>query len=299
MMMTKTETFLEYRSLLFSIAYNMLGVIAEAEDIVQDVYENWLKQENTVIENIKAYLVKAVTNKSINRLDKIKRERATYIGPWLPEPIFATEENKGAHAIEMLHPLSIGIMTMLEKLTPQERAVFLLKEIFSYDYEEISRIINKTNDNCRQIFKRAQQHLKDDRRRFEIDMHMHERIFTQFLNACFEGDMDGLINILQEDIVMVTDGGGTSLTVGDKTIQAIKKPLHGKEVVAKFVIAIVQSVQQHVPGFNTKIILVNNMPALACFSFNNPISVITLEIRNNCIMNIFVHSNKEKLKTLA
>jgi RNA polymerase sigma-70 factor (ECF subfamily) len=128
---------------------------------------------------------------------------------------------------------------------------------------------------------------------------MHERIFTQFLNACYEGDIDGLINILQEDILMVTDGGGTSLTVNGRTIQALRKPLSGKEPVAKFVMAILQSVQQYVPGFNTKIILVNNMPALACFSYAAPLSVITLEIRNNIITNIFVHSNKEKLKTLV
>jgi RNA polymerase sigma-70 factor (ECF subfamily) len=297
--MTKTETFLEYKSLLFSIAYNMLGMVAEAEDIVQDVYEKWLKHDVAHVQNTKAYLVKAVTNFCINRLDKIKRERKDYIGPWLPEPIFATENNAGAHAVEMLHPLSIGIMTMLEKLTPQERAVFLLKEIFSYDYDEIAAIINKSNDNCRQIFKRAQQHLKDDKRRFEIDMRMHERIFQQFLNACYEGDLDGLINILQEDILMVTDGGGTSLTVNGRTIQALRKPLTGKETVAKFVIAIVQSVQQLVPGFNTKIISVNNMPALACFSYATPLSVIILEIRNNIITNIFVHSSKEKLRTLV
>lgn len=296
--MTKTETFLEYKSLLFSIAYNMLGMVAEAEDIVQDVYEKWLKHDVSHVQNIKAYLVKAATNLCINRLDKIKRERKNYIGPWLPEPVFATENNAGAHAVEMLHPLSIGIMTMLEKLTPQERAVFLLKEIFSYDYDEIAAIINKSNDNCRQIFKRAQQHLKDDKRRFEIDMRMHERIFQQFLNACYEGDLDGLINILQEDILMITDGGGTSLTVNGRTIQALRKPLTGKETVAKFVIAIVQSVQQLVPGFNTKIILVNSMPALACFSYATPLSVIILEIRNNIITNIFVHSSKEKLRTL-
>src|SRR5258705_9272433 len=115
-------------------------------------------------------------------------------------------------SVEMFHPLSIGIMMMLEKLTAQERAVFLLKEIFSYDYDEIAEIINKSNDNCRQIFKRAQQHLKDDRRRFEVDMHMHERLFKQFLQACTEGDLEGLIHILQEDTVMITDGGGTSFT---------------------------------------------------------------------------------------
>jgi len=198
----------------------------------------------------------------------------------------------------LFHPLSIGIMMMLEKLTAQERAVFLLKEIFSYDYDEIATIINKTNDNCRQIFKRAQEHLKDDRKRFSINMVTHERIFKQFLQACDEGDIDGLIALLQEDIVMVTDGGGTSFSAGGRTIQALRKPIAGKEHVAKFVINIVQAVQQFVPAFTSKIVLVNNMPALACFSEGKPLSLITLEIRNDSICNIYVHSSKEKLKNL-
>ena len=296
--MTKTETFLEYKSLLFSVAYNMLGLVSDAEDMVQDVYEKWLKVDAAHVQNVKAYLVKTITNTCINHLNKLKRERKDYIGPWLPEPIIASEENLGAQAAEMFHPLSIGIMVMLEKLTPQERAVFLLKEIFAYDYDEIADIINKSNDNCRQIFKRAQQHLKEDKKRFAIDMRMHERIFQQFLNACNEGDIDGLIALLQEDIVMVTDGGGTSLTVNGRTIQALRKPLHGKETVAKFVITIFESVQKYVPGFNTKIMLVNNMPSLACFMHNKPLSLITLEIRNNIITNIYVHSSEEKLKSL-
>ncbi|MEP6682649.1 MAG: sigma-70 family RNA polymerase sigma factor [Parafilimonas sp.] len=296
--MTRTESFLEYKSLLFSVAYNMLGLVADAEDMVQDAYEKWLKTDPANVQNAKAYLVKIVTNTCINHLNKLKRKRKDYIGPWLPEPLVFTEENTGSHAVEMFHPLSIGIMVMLEKLTPQERAVFLLKEIFSYDYDEIADIINKNNDNCRQIFKRAQQHLQDDRKRFEIDMHMHARIFNQFLHACYEGDIQGLINLLQEDIVMVTDGGGTSLNINGRTIQALRKPLHGKETVAKFVITIIQTVQQYVPGFNTKIILVNNMPSLACFMHDKPLSLITLEIRNNIITNIFVHSSKEKLRLL-
>ncbi len=297
-MITKTETFLEYRSLLFSVAYNMLGLVADAEDIVQDVYEKWLKFDTSVVQQPKSYLVKAVTNKCINHLNKLKRERKDYIGPWLPEPIIASEENTGKQKVEMFHPLSIGIMTMLEKLTPQERAVFLLKEIFTYDYDEIAEIIDKSNDNCRQIFKRAQQHLRDDKRRFQIDMRMHERIFKQFLQACNDGDIDGLISLLREDIVMVSDGGGTSLTVNGRRIQALRKPLHGKETVAKFVITILQNVQKYVPGFSTKIVLVNNMPSLACFTRGRPISLITLEIRNDVITNIFVHSNKEKLKSV-
>jgi RNA polymerase sigma factor, sigma-70 family len=152
--MTKTETFLEFRSLLFSVAYNMLGVIADAEDIVQDSFEKWLSVDTTTVLHPKAYLVKVVTNKCITHLEKIKRERKNYIGPWLPEPLIA-HETQADHRIEMFQPLSMGIMVMLEKLTAQERAVFLLKEIFSYDYDEIAEIINKTNDNCRQIFKRA------------------------------------------------------------------------------------------------------------------------------------------------
>jgi RNA polymerase sigma-70 factor (ECF subfamily) len=294
--MTKTETFLEYRSLLFSVAYNMLGVIADAEDIVQDSFEKWLSVDTATVRHPKSYLVKAVTNKCITHLEKIKRERKNYIGPWLPEPLIA-HETQADHRIEMFQPLSMGIMVMLEKLTAQERAVFLLKEIFSYDYDEIAEFINKTNDNCRQIFKRANQHLKDDRKRFEIDMATHERIFKQFLQACKEGDMEGLIALLQEDVVMVTDGGGSSLKVNGRTIQALRKPIAGKEHVAKFIITIIQAIRQFVP-LSYKIVLVNNMPGLACFANDEPLNLIALEVRNDIILNIYVHSNKEKLRYL-
>src|SRR5689334_10288331 len=128
--MTKTETFLEYRSLLFSVAYNMLGVVADAEDIVQDTFEKWLTMDTATVQQPKSYLVKAVTNKCINHLEKIKRERKNYIGPWIPEPVVSDGIQKDHRRIELFHPLSIGIMMMLEKLTAQERAVFLLKEIF-------------------------------------------------------------------------------------------------------------------------------------------------------------------------
>jgi RNA polymerase sigma-70 factor (ECF subfamily) len=294
--MTQTEIFLEYKSLLFSVAYDMLGVVEDAEDIVQDIYEKWLTLDPATVQHPKAYMVRAVTNKCITHLDKIKRDRKNYLGPWLPEPLIADETER--KRVEILHPLSIGIMIMLEKLSAQERAVFLLKEIFSYDYDEIAEIINKTNDNCRQIFKRAQQHLNDDRKRFEIDMAAHERIFKQFLQACTEGDVDGLISLLKEDIVMITDGGGSSLKVNGRTIQALRKPLAGKEHVARFVITIVQTVQQFVPGFTTKIVFVNDMPSLACFTNGKPMSLITLEVRNDRIINIYVQSNKEKLKSL-
>jgi RNA polymerase sigma-70 factor (ECF subfamily) len=297
--MTKTEIFLEYKSLLFSVAYNMLGVVADAEDIVHDVFEKWLSVDIAAVRHLKSYLVKAVTNKCITHLEKLKRDRHSYIGPWIPEPLITDEQQPEHKRTEMFHPLSIGIMLMLEKLTPLERAVFLLKEIFAYDYTEITDIVNKTNDNCRQIFKRAQQHLKEDRKRFAIDIAAHERIFKQFLHACTEGDIDGLISLLREDIVMVTDGGGTSLTVNGRTIQALRKPIAGNEHVAKFVITIVQTIQQFVPGFHWKTVLVNNMPALACFSYDDPLSLIILEIRNDSICNIFVQSNKSKLKNLA
>jgi len=295
--MSKTETFLEYRSFLFSVAYNMLGTIADAEDIVQDAYEKWLSVDESTVRHPKSYLVKTVTNKCINELNRLKKERERYIGPWIPEPLVSAGENDRP-PIEMFHPLSIGIMVMLEKLTAQERAVFLLKEIFSYDYDEIAEIIGKTNDNCRQIFKRAQQHISDDKKRFVIDMATHERIFKQFLQACTEGDMDGLISLLKEDIVMMTDGNGSSFIVNGRRIGALLKPLHKREHVAKFIINVVSTMQMHVPGFSNKIVMVNDMPALASYINGNPLNLVILEVRNGLIANIYVQSNKEKLKKL-
>ncbi|WP_315815369.1 sigma-70 family RNA polymerase sigma factor [Paraflavitalea speifideaquila] len=207
-MNNKTAIFLEYKSLLFSIAYNMLGNIDAAEDIVQDTFAKWLEINSEEIRHTKAYLVKAVTNKSINYLQSARVKREEYTGIWLPEPLGDQESNSTHSKIETYHALSIGILVLLEKLTPNERAIFLLKEIFAYDYSELADIFDKTEDNCRQLFKRAKANLGKDVRRFEVDLKVHEKMLNTFLLAVSEGNLEDLIQVLKDDIVLFTEGEG-------------------------------------------------------------------------------------------
>jgi RNA polymerase sigma-70 factor, ECF subfamily len=178
-MLHKTEIWFEYKALLFSMAYNMLGHVDAAEDIVQDSYLKWMEIQSGTVVHTKAFLVKMVTNKCINYLNSARVKREEYVGIWLPEPIQNYETDKAHAKIESWHALSIGMLVLLEKLTPPERAIFLLKEIFAYDYTELAEIFDKSADNCRQIFKRAKDNLGKDTRRLEVDMKVHEKILQE------------------------------------------------------------------------------------------------------------------------
>jgi len=292
--MTKDEQFLDYRNLLFSIAYDMLGSVSDAEDMVQETYLKWTASSE-VVTFPKSYLVKIITNLSINYLDLARKKREQYVGVWLPGPIV---QKAGASfpESENYHALSIGLMVLLEKLTPTERAVFLLKEIFSYDHHEIGEFIGKTEDNCRQLLARAKKQLSNDHRRFKIDLHAHEAILHQFINACRNGDLESLIAMLKEDITLYADGGGSSFEVNHQRITAIAHPLHGQEQVARFLIGITARFRSMAPDPENKIVLVNGAPALVNYSRDRPINIIILQIEEGRIANVFGHSNPEKIR---
>lgn len=293
--MDKTEIFLEYKNLLFTVAYNMLGSIEDAEDIVDEVYMKWNLIEKESLVHPKAYLVKMVTNNSINFLNSAKKKREEYSGLWLPEPLETIKTNP-AESVERYHSLSIGLLMVLEKLTAYERAVFLLKEVFSYDYTEISEIIDKTDDNCRQIFRRAKLHLNGEEKRFTIDIQAHEKILKEFVEACNSGNLDGLISILKDDIMIYADGGGTVVEAKGQKLKAGKHPPEGKFNVAKFMVGITAKFQKMFPDNRTEFKLINGSPAVIFYNENIPIGLLVLQIKDNMVKNIFVHSNPQKLK---
>jgi RNA polymerase sigma-70 factor (ECF subfamily) len=204
-MNTPAESFLEYRNLLFSIAYNMLGQVETAQDIVQDAFLSWTQPDTVDVRHPKAFLVKIVTNKCINYLHSSRVNREKYIGVWLPEPLHETATENAGDRIETYHALSIGLMVLLEKLTPRERAIFLLKEIFAYDYYELAELFEITADNARQILRRAKDHLGQDGIRFQVDIEAHEKILHNFLQAVTEGNLEDLIGLLKEDIVLMAE----------------------------------------------------------------------------------------------
>jgi RNA polymerase sigma-70 factor (ECF subfamily) len=297
--MNKFDIFSENEPLLFSVAYNMLGSVEQAKDIVQDTYLKWNELDYENISYPKAYLVRITTNKCIDQLKSAKAKRENYVGVWLPEPVVNDYSPNLNMSFESYPTLSFGILVLLEKLSPLERAVFILRELFVYDYREIAEIISRTEDNCRQIFRRAKQHLGNEEKRFKADIAVHERVLNHFIKASVEGDMDGLINILKEDIVLLSDGGGNAIRVNGQKISAVPNPVTGRRNVAKFVSGIVKKITENIPDFNYKIVMANGQPSLAAFMGNVAISLITLETNGEVINNIYIQTNPDKLKALS
>ncbi|MCB9892826.1 MAG: RNA polymerase sigma-70 factor [Planctomycetes bacterium] len=216
-------SFDNHRAYLFAIAYRMLGSAADADDIVQDAWLRWQREPRDAVEKPKAWLASVVTRLSIDRLRELKRRREEYVGPWLPEPLVSAAPPDGG---ELAESLSLAFLTMLERLTPVERAVFLLRQVFGYDYPEIAAIVGKTEANCRQQFSRAQKHLSDARPRFETSPQAQQRMLQGFLDAVGSGDIARIEAILREDVELISDGGGK--------VAAAMRVLKGREIVAKF-----------------------------------------------------------------
>lgn len=292
----KTEQFLEYRNLLFSIAYNMLGSIDAAQDMVQDTFLKWTETDISQVRSSKAFLVKMITNRCINHLNSASVQREQYIGIWLPEPLQNQDSANPLLKIESYQALSIGMLVLMQKLSPQERAIFLLKEIFSYDYQELAEIFDKTNDNCRQIFKRAKAHLGNDAKRFEVDMRVYEKILQNFLLAIEEGSLKNLIQLLKEDIHLFADGAGKTIAVNGQRLTAFRKPISGRDQVGRLLLGVIPKFHAFVPEFSQHITFANGLPSIVSYSGNTAMSVVSLEPEGDCIRNIYVQVNPDKLR---
>lgn len=270
--------------MLFAIAYNMLGTTTDAEDMVQETYVNWLNTNKSHVENIKFYLIRTISNKCITHLKKLKKERETYKGTWLPEPLLSTNES-----IDIKDNLSIGFMYLLEKLTPIERGVMILKEAFDIDYLEIATIFDITYENCRQHFSRAKKKLMLEKTKFQMNNNEHEKILREFLAACISNNLDNLIELLREDVVVYADGGGIG--------RAILHPLFGRETILPMLI---EGMNKWTPIANIKILSINGLSGAAFFpvadnSFPNFLIAIDTDEERK-IRNLFFMSNPQKLK---
>lgn len=228
--MSQLETFDKYRSLLFAIAYRMLGSVSDAEDIVQETWIRWQSVE-TIVQYPKAFLSKIATRLCIDQLRSARVKREQYVGAWLPEPLVTESSIKDS--AELAESLSFAFLMLLECLPPTERAVFLLHEVFDYSYDDISKAVGKSVTNCRQIVHRARQHLMLRRPAISLDPHANEILIEQFLTHWNEGDLQALIALMAEDVTFWSDGGGKAI--------AAKKPLHGCRKVSRFLVAIRRS----------------------------------------------------------
>ena len=286
-MTVRVEDFERHRSLLFSIAYRMLGSVADAEDIVQDAYLRWQQAPETEVRSPKSYLSAAVTRLSIDRLRSARVKREEYVGPWLPEPLVSGRSEELVEPTGLDESLSMAFLVLLESLNPVERAVFLLREVFNYDYEEISRIVGKSEDNCRQIARRARQSVAARRPRFECFPEQEEGLTQQFVEACMSGDMEGLVSLLSDDITLWSDGGGK--------VAAATYPIHGPERVARFLLGVLRTVP---PGFSAHPTRVNGGPGVVGYVNGHPTSVVALDVADGRLRGVRIVVNPEKLRAI-
>jgi len=294
--MNQLEIFTEYRGLLFSVAYNMLGIVQDAEDILQEAYLRWSAVKLEEVRNHRAFLVKIVTNLCINHLASARKKREDYVGLWLPEPLVKEKIADSFKGVDLYYSLSIGMMVLLEKLTPLERAVFLLKDVLSYEYSEIAEVLSKTEDNCRKILSRAKKNLGGRERRFQIDIEVHERMLQKFLKAVKHGNTEELIELLRNDVELIADGGGKTFTFGKQKFSATRRPVTGANNVTKFVLNVGDKISRYVPNVTHKVVYVNGLPSLITYSNNVAYCIICLEISDDKISNMYLHTNPDKIR---
>lgn len=290
-----SELFETYRPLLFSIAYRMLGSAMEAEDIVQDVYLRWQRTAPEAVRSPKAFLSTIVTRLCLNQLESARSRRETYIGFWLPEPVLTGPDAGPAHTVltaspaeqaELHESISLAFLVLLEQLTPVERAVFLLREVFNYDYAEIAGILDKNEPACRQLFSRARQHIARHRPRFKPAPDHHRRLLGEFMQAVSTGELNELVSLLADDVTMWADGGG-------KVRGAATQTLHGPIVVAQFVLG---STRFLPPDYQAEIAEVNGQPAAIVRVDHEAILIIAIEVDGDHVREIRVIGNPDKLK---
>ena len=286
------QTYAELKPLMFSIAYRMLGSASEAEDIVQEAFLRFHRetQQGTEVEAPKAYLSAVTTRLSIDHLRSARVRRERYFGTWLPEPLVTETEPDAARHAETADSLSMGFLVLLENLTPVERAVFLLHEVFGYDYAEISEIVGKSEDNCRQIAVRARKHVQDGKPRFEASRERREELARRFFEAAGAGDLEGLLNLLAADVVAYADGGGKGI--------AFPKPVHGRDKVGRLLIgAAGGGVRAGVVGMRS--VEINGQPgAVFIDADGRPIAAVSLDIVDDQVQTVHAVSNPEKLRHL-
>lgn len=205
---TDVDAFAALRPRLFSIAYRMLGTRADAEDVLQDAWLRWQRADHAALQSAEAWLVTVVTRLAIDRLRAAKAERAAYVGWWLPEPLVESDERTPEAAVELADELSVALLWVLERLSPEERAAFLLRQVFDHDYAEIATLLGKSEAACRQMVHRASERVRQERPRFEVSKHAHRRVLEKFLQAAHSGERAAIKALLADDVQLIGDGGG-------------------------------------------------------------------------------------------
>lgn len=278
------DVFAECRPRLLGVAYGMLGELGEAEDVLQDAWLRWQAADTTAVRSAEAFLVTVTTRLALDRLRSARARRETYVGPWLPEPLVVDEAHPEALAIEASE-LSLALLSALERLTPVERAVLILRDVFDLEYAEIA-----PPANCRQLAKRAREHAGDASRRRPVTREQEERLVATFMTATATGDLQAIQNLLAADAILYSDGGGE--------VTAARKPIYGATKIARFFVG-VQRRKTFPPDIAYTPVRVNGDPGWRMDTRAGPLGVLALELSDDAIVNVRIVSNPHKLAGLG
>jgi RNA polymerase sigma-70 factor (TIGR02957 family) len=288
------EVFEAQRPRLVSVAYRMLGSVAEAEDVVQEAWLRWDRTERSEIADVRAFLIRVVTRLSIDRLRRLKARRESYVGPWLPEPLLVGEDP--SHDVELAESVSVALLVVLETLSPLERAVFVLREVFNYSHAEIGDIIGRNEATVRQLARRARDHVQARRARYDADQTTRQKVTEQFLAACNNGDMSALMAVLAPGVTLYADSGGF--------VRAPRRPIIGADRVARFFLGVWNTSYAEwvgvpdAPPVQIHLVQINDGPGLLGTVGGNPVTALTLDVSNGIIQSINLVANPAKLTGL-
>jgi RNA polymerase sigma-70 factor (ECF subfamily) len=278
------DPFLAHRGLLFTVAYEMLGSAADADDVVQETWLRWADADQPAVRDPRAYLVRIVTRQALNRLRTVSRRREDYVGEWLPEPLLTSPDV--AEDVELAESVSIAMLTVLETLAPTERVVLVLHEVFDVPYDEIAAAVGKSSATVRQIALRARRHVAARRPRMAVSHTEQQRVVERFLAALTGGDLQGLMDVLAPDVVVVADGGGLA--------PAARRPLVGRERV----VAYLSRFADLAPGVRIATLLVNGAVAARIDPAGDLETAITFVVENGRITHMYAMRNPHKLGRL-
>jgi len=277
------DPFVAHRSLLFTVAYEMLGSAADAEDVLQESWLRWADVDQSQVRDARAYLVRVVTRQALNRLRALSRSREEYVGEWLPEPLLTSPDV--AEDVELAESVSIAMLTVLETLGPTERAVFVLREVFEMPYGEIAEVVGKSAATVRQIGRRAREHVAARRPRVQVSRSEQQTVVERFLLALRTGRLQELMEVMAPDVVLIADGGGV--------VAAVEAPIYGVELVAK----LLARTDRVVTPFETTAVWLNGAPAGRVEVDGQP-AAVSLVVDGGRVTRIYLVRNPQKLTRL-
>jgi RNA polymerase sigma-70 factor (TIGR02957 family) len=290
-----TRVFDEHRDLLAAVAYRILGSVTDAEDVVQEAWLRWANVRHSEVADPRAYLVRVTTRLAIDRLRRVKARRESYVGPWLPEPVLTNHDV--AEDVALAESVSMAMLIVLETLSPLERAVFVLREAFGMPHAEIAEVLGRKEEAVRQLARRAREHVRERSPRFEIDQDTRQRVTERFLEATTSGDLETLMAVLAPGVTLVADGGGRAI--------APRRPLHGSEEVAHFLLAIATESQtarflrsigiESPRDVRVSLAQVNGGPGIVATSEGRPITAIVLDVSDGIVHTVHLVANPDKL----